>query len=92
VHFHPFYPLLHRPTFEESLDAKLHLYDHTFGSTILAVCALGSRYSDDPRVLYGGATSKQSAGWKYFNQIEFVLRKFVDSPSVYVLQVYSVRL
>ncbi|KIK55570.1 hypothetical protein GYMLUDRAFT_175457 [Collybiopsis luxurians FD-317 M1] len=87
-HFHDFYPLLHKPTFKESLAAKLHLYDRTFGSTVLAVCALASRHSDDPRVLYHNTTSKHSAGWKYFNQIEFVPKSFVDSPTVYSLQVY----
>ncbi|KIK59107.1 hypothetical protein GYMLUDRAFT_169950 [Collybiopsis luxurians FD-317 M1] len=86
---HPFYPLLHKPTFERSLAAELHLYDHAFGSTVLAVCALGSRHSDDPRVLYPGATSKHSAGWKYFNQIKFAPKSFVESPSVYALQVYA---
>ncbi|KIK55566.1 hypothetical protein GYMLUDRAFT_121143, partial [Collybiopsis luxurians FD-317 M1] len=87
-HLNPFYPLLHRPTFEKSIAAKLHLYDQTFGSTVLAVCALASRYSDDPRVLYGDMTSKHSAGWRYFNQIEFVPNIFLESPSVYALQVY----
>ncbi|KIK55564.1 hypothetical protein GYMLUDRAFT_1017968, partial [Collybiopsis luxurians FD-317 M1] len=87
-HYHPFHPLLHRPTFEKSLEAKLHLYDQTFGSTVLAVCALASRHSDDPQVLYDGTTSKHSAGWKYFNQIEFIPKSFVEPPSVYALQVY----
>ncbi|KIK68679.1 hypothetical protein GYMLUDRAFT_215462 [Collybiopsis luxurians FD-317 M1] len=87
-HFHPFYPLLHRPTFEKSLAAKLHMYDRPFGATVLAVCALASRYSADPRVLYDNTTSMHSAGWKYFNQIEFVPKSLVGSFSVHVLQVY----
>ncbi|KIK55513.1 hypothetical protein GYMLUDRAFT_47729 [Collybiopsis luxurians FD-317 M1] len=88
-HVHPIYPLLHKPIFERSLAAKLHLYDRTFGSTVLAVCALASRHSDDPRVLYDGTTSKHSAGWKYFNQIKFAPKSFVETPSVYKLQVYA---
>ncbi|KIK55514.1 hypothetical protein GYMLUDRAFT_175403, partial [Collybiopsis luxurians FD-317 M1] len=46
--FHPFYPLLHRPTFEKLLASKLHLHDQMFGSTVLAVCALASCHSNDP--------------------------------------------
>ncbi|KIK55568.1 hypothetical protein GYMLUDRAFT_248604 [Collybiopsis luxurians FD-317 M1] len=87
-HYHYFYPLLHKPTFGKLLAARFHLYDRTFGSVVLAVCALASRHSDDPRVLYGDMTSKHSAGWKYFNQIEFILKSFVDSPTVYSLRVY----
>ncbi|KIK64937.1 hypothetical protein GYMLUDRAFT_159957, partial [Collybiopsis luxurians FD-317 M1] len=87
-HFHPFYPLLHKPFFEKSLAHKLHLYDQTFGSTVLLVCALASRCSDDPRVLYSDATSKLSAGWKYFNQVELLPKMLATSPSVYTLQTY----
>ncbi|KIK55569.1 hypothetical protein GYMLUDRAFT_248605 [Collybiopsis luxurians FD-317 M1] len=85
-HYHPLHPVLHRPTFEKSLAAKLHLYDRTFGSTVLAVCALTSRHSDDARVLYDDTASKHSAGWKYFNQIEFIPKSFVEPPSVHALQ------
>ncbi|KIK55557.1 hypothetical protein GYMLUDRAFT_1017957, partial [Collybiopsis luxurians FD-317 M1] len=87
-HLHPFYPFLHKPSFEESLAAGLHLHDRAFGSTVLAVCAIASRDSDDPRVLYSDTTSKHSAGWRYFNQIEFVPISAFKVPSVYELQVY----
>ncbi|KIK55551.1 hypothetical protein GYMLUDRAFT_175484, partial [Collybiopsis luxurians FD-317 M1] len=87
-HYHPFHPLLHRPTFEKSLAAKMHLCDQTFGSTVLAVCALASCHSDDTQVPYDGTTSKHSAGWRYFNQIESIPKSFVDPLSVYALQVY----
>ncbi|KIK55525.1 hypothetical protein GYMLUDRAFT_175464, partial [Collybiopsis luxurians FD-317 M1] len=86
--YHPFYPFLHQSTFQKSLAAKLHLYDRTFGSTVLAVCAIASRLSDDPRVLYNHTTSKHSAGWKYFNQIELIPKSFLYSPTVCALQVY----
>jgi hypothetical protein len=35
--------LLHRPTFERSIAAGLHLIDPGFGAVVLAVCALASR-------------------------------------------------
>lgn len=43
-------PLLHRPTFEKHIADGMHKMNSTFGAVVLLVCALGSRYSDDPRV------------------------------------------
>ena len=43
-------PLLHRPTFERDIAQGLHERNATFGAVVLLVCAMGSRYSDDPRV------------------------------------------
>ncbi|KAJ7661669.1 fungal-specific transcription factor domain-containing protein [Mycena rosella] len=78
--------IVHRPTFEKSISDGLHLRDHRFGATVLAVCALASKNSPDPRVLldtYGG----MSAGWKWFQQIR---RPFsgpvVETASLYELQ------
>ncbi|KAJ7648436.1 fungal-specific transcription factor domain-containing protein [Mycena rosella] len=62
--------LLHRPTFEKALASGLHLVDHQFGSTVLGVCAVASKYSDDPRVLLEGTNTRLSSGWKYFCQLE----------------------
>ncbi|KAJ7601305.1 fungal-specific transcription factor domain-containing protein [Roridomyces roridus] len=62
--------LLHQPTFERSLADGLHLIDHDFGCTVLAVCALASRCSDDPRVLLEGTDTSLSSGWQYFSQLK----------------------
>ncbi|KAI0692333.1 fungal-specific transcription factor domain-containing protein [Cytidiella melzeri] len=75
-------PLLHRPTFDLNLKSGLHLQDNGFGAVVLIVCALGSRASDDPRVLLdversgaeknGTSDSEQtyhSAGWEWFDQV-----------------------
>ncbi|KAJ2936611.1 hypothetical protein H1R20_g482, partial [Candolleomyces eurysporus] len=43
-------PLLHRPTFEKEIAQGLHKQNATFGGVVLLVCAMGSRYSSDPRV------------------------------------------
>ncbi|RXW16420.1 hypothetical protein EST38_g9435 [Candolleomyces aberdarensis] len=43
-------PLLHRPTFEKEIAQGLHKRNATFGAVVLLVCAMGSRYSSDPRV------------------------------------------
>ncbi|KAJ7701541.1 fungal-specific transcription factor domain-containing protein [Mycena rosella] len=64
--------LLHRPTFERGLSAGLHFEDRRFGATVLAVCALAAKYSDDPRVLLEGTNTQLSAGWKYFRQLQLI--------------------
>lgn len=86
-----FFPLLHRPTFEKSITNGLHRRDHMFGATVLTVCALGSRYSDDPRVFLEGTDSLHSRGWKWFGQVQLIRRSFLERPSLYELQLYSVR-
>ncbi|KAK0462413.1 fungal-specific transcription factor domain-containing protein, partial [Desarmillaria tabescens] len=62
-------PLLHRPTFENSIAEKLHLKDQKFADVVIFVCAVASRYSDDPRVLFDGQHSAQSSGWKWVHQV-----------------------
>ncbi|KAF5349865.1 hypothetical protein D9758_014004 [Tetrapyrgos nigripes] len=61
-------PILHRPTFDRSVAEGMHLRNRNFGCVLLGVCALGSRYCDDPAVLAPEAP-EFSAGWKYFRQI-----------------------
>ncbi|KAJ4480243.1 fungal-specific transcription factor domain-containing protein [Lentinula aciculospora] len=89
---HPIYPLLHRPSFEHQVYVQnLHLTDRRFGAIVLAVCALGSRLTDDPRTLYDGSQDLRSAGWKYFGQIRLVRTSFtVAEPlSLYDVQLYA---
>ncbi|KAF5392117.1 hypothetical protein D9757_003201 [Collybiopsis confluens] len=69
-----FVPLLHRPTFQRGLDARLHERNRSFGELVLSVCALGARYSSDEEVFQSTvgidpAVREHSAGWKYINQI-----------------------
>ncbi|KAG6861935.1 hypothetical protein C0995_009885 [Termitomyces sp. Mi166 len=85
----PFFPLFHRPSFETSVVEGLHTQDPSFGATLLLVCALGSRYSDDPRVLYDGTTSTHSAGWKWFEQCSVIRRSFIPPPSLRELQNFA---
>ncbi|KAJ7021461.1 hypothetical protein C8F04DRAFT_267477 [Mycena alexandri] len=78
--------LLHRPSFEKSLASGLHLVDRQFGSTVLGVCAMAAKYSDDPRVLLEG-TNSLSAGWKYFCQLDPQRRTFLKPFTIYEAQV-----
>lgn len=66
----PLFGVLHSPSFRTSLADGLHLRDRNFGSLVLVVCALGSRYSDDPRVFLDGEYTEHSCGWKWFCQVE----------------------
>jgi hypothetical protein len=83
-------PLLHQPTFERSIRDHLHLTDHLFGASVLALCAVASRYSNDPRTILEGTDSLHSCGWKWFRQIKPFQRPINQIPSVYELQTYLV--
>lgn len=83
-------PLLHRPTFERFVRDNLHLNDHLFGASVLAVCAVASRYSNDARVILEGTDSLYSSGWQWFRQIKPFQRPISQVPSIYELQTYLV--
>jgi Fungal specific transcription factor domain len=83
-------PLLHRPTLERSISDKLHLNNCLFGASVLAICAVASRFSSDPRVVLEGTDSLHSSGWKWFQQIKLFQRPMSQDPSVFELQTYLV--
>lgn len=83
-----FLPLLHRPSFERSIAEGLHLNDDGFGGTVLLVCANGSRFSEDRRVVLEGEESFHSAGWKWFEQVHVVKKSLLSPPSLHDLQYY----
>lgn len=89
-HVNPFLPLLHRPSFETSVAKRLHFVDHSFGSTLLLVCALGSRHSEDPRVFIADAKTPHSAGWRWLEQVPLNRKSFVEKPSLRELQNHAV--
>ncbi len=83
-------PILHRPTFERDVRVDLHKHDQGFGSVVLLVCALGARFSNDPRVLLEGIKDQHSAGWKWFHQAHWVRRSLLVPPRLSDLQIASV--
>ncbi|KAJ3768252.1 fungal-specific transcription factor domain-containing protein [Lentinula raphanica] len=91
---HSIYPLLHRQTFERDVFVNnLHLTNKRFGGVVLAVCALGSRLSNDPRNLFDGTTDERSLGWKYYNQIRLLARtNFAEPPNLFEVQVLALAL
>ncbi|KAJ6589038.1 fungal-specific transcription factor domain-containing protein [Mycena capillaripes] len=78
--------LLHRPTFEKSLASGLHLVDQKFGSTVLGVCAVSAKYSDDPRVILEGTNTRLSSGWKYFCQLQHSRKPLMRSFTLHEAQ------
>lgn len=84
-------PLLHRPTFENAIRDGLHLHDTAFGATVLVVCALGSKYSEDPRVSLDIGDHFHTKGWKWYTQVEPLRNLLYSPPSLYELQLHAVR-
>ena len=84
--FNIYMPLLHRPTFLDKLRKGQHLGDAGFGCTVLLVCAVGARFSDDPRVLLKDPDedeqrSRHSAGWDWFCQVQDYKALFTFAPA-----------
>ncbi|SJL13472.1 uncharacterized protein ARMOST_16916 [Armillaria ostoyae] len=88
MYLNNFLPVLHRPTFDKSLREGLHYRNFQFGGVVLAACALGSKFVDDPRVLIDGEQSKSSSGWKWIYQVTSRRRSFpsLDPPNLYDAQ------
>ncbi|KAJ7235609.1 fungal-specific transcription factor domain-containing protein [Mycena haematopus] len=77
-------PVLHRPTFERGITEGLHLRDDGFAATVLVVCAIGSRWSLDPRMAEKGIT----CGWEWFEQVAQIKDPFFGQTGLYDLQYY----
>ncbi|KAK1231046.1 Gypsy retrotransposon integrase-like protein 1 [Marasmius sp. AFHP31] len=78
-------PVLHEPTFRKNVVEGLHHRNSHFGAVVLAVCAIGARYSDDPQVFFVPG-HPSSAGWKWFEQIHPIRRSMFEMPCLYELQ------
>ncbi|KAJ7890502.1 fungal-specific transcription factor domain-containing protein [Mycena olivaceomarginata] len=86
AHINLLLPLLHRPTFARALAAGLHLTNDGFAATYLLVCAIGARFSSDPRVLLDGNDNVHSCGWRWFQQLQPMRDPLGASPCLYDLQ------
>ncbi|KAL1744459.1 fungal-specific transcription factor domain-containing protein [Schizophyllum fasciatum] len=84
-------PLLHKPSFIGQLVARRHLTDEFFAPIVLLVCAIGARFTKDPRVLLDDSTSFHSAETsppKWFNQVQIVKKSMFTAPTLHDLQFY----
>ncbi|KAI0754385.1 fungal-specific transcription factor domain-containing protein [Daedaleopsis nitida] len=82
------FPLLHEPTFKKGIQDQLHLRHGGFGATVLLVCANGSRFTRDARVLLDDTDEFQSAGWKYYQPVESVRKVPLAPAQLHDLQIY----
>ncbi|KAJ4467872.1 fungal-specific transcription factor domain-containing protein [Lentinula aciculospora] len=100
-HINAYFLILHEPSFFRSVAQDLHHKDRHFGALVLAVCALGARFSDDGRIYEDGVganynmgstrgASEQSIGWKWIRQIQPVRRTFTAPPCIYEIQLYLI--
>lgn len=86
-----YWPLLHLPSLKKDVEEELYLRDPGFASVLLCICAIGSRYIDDERVFLDGRGERQTPGWKWFRQINVMRQSPWVTPSLYDLQLCSVR-
>jgi hypothetical protein len=87
IHYNVYSPLLHRPTIELNVRKNVHLRDTGFGELLLAICAIGARYLDDPRTRAPGQPPR-AAGWQWFNQICLPCRPLFSQPRLLDVQLY----
>ena len=84
-------PLLHEPTFEQCIKNGVHNRHGVFGGTLLLVCANGARFSDDSRIFLEGTDNTQSAGWKWFKQVQTHQKLIlIRPPRLYDVQLCAV--
>ena len=91
IHSNIYYPVLHRPTFQRSLDQGLHQRDREFGCLLLVVCAIGARFSDHPYVSDITAESTNNCMIRWLSQTREVMKKPFTSPAtLFEVQYYCV--
>ncbi|KAJ6495231.1 hypothetical protein C8R45DRAFT_1133546 [Mycena sanguinolenta] len=80
-----FLPILHRPTFDRSLNQQLHIVNDGFGTILLLVCALGSLYlaeSTAPPV------DGETLAWQCYDQVELCGHSLRRPATLYDIQAY----
>lgn len=83
-------PLLHRPSFMRSIAEGFHELDQGFGATVLLVCAIGCRYTDDPRVVHELSSSTSCTAWSLYNQVNRIRKQPYLPHSLHEIQIYPV--
>lgn len=83
-------PLFYRPLFQQSIIDGLHRKDASFALLVLLVCAVGSKFSGNPRT-YLDPDKPHSSGWKWFNQATDAHKAFLSLVTLYDVQFYPVR-
>ncbi|KAJ7642084.1 hypothetical protein FB45DRAFT_365352 [Roridomyces roridus] len=85
INIHPTLPVLNRTFLQRQVEDKLYLTDPHLEAVLLAVLAVASRFSDDPRVMIAGDTL--SCGWRFISQVRVIPN--LSEPTVYDVQFYA---
>ncbi|KAF9514626.1 hypothetical protein BS47DRAFT_1485011 [Hydnum rufescens UP504] len=64
-HVAPTLPVLDRRNFEDAFNRRLHMESSQLEALVLLVCAIGSTYSNDPRITSNSGNTPGD-GWRYF--------------------------
>jgi hypothetical protein len=88
--FNIMFPILHRPSFMRSIQQRLHEIDQGFGAVVLLVCAVGCRYTDDPRVVQVISPVSSCTAWKFFHQVNNIQKHHYLPHSLHEAQIYPV--
>lgn len=88
-HLNPYWPVLHRPTFNEWLNYGFHLHHLGFATVVMLVCANGAQFCQDPRVCFEPGR-RSSAGWGWFKQVDLSHNSLFAVPSLFGIQSYCV--
>lgn len=86
--FNIYYPLLHRPTFEQAIRDEVHVRDDGFCAVVLLVCANGSRWVEDDRLQRNRG---HPPGLHWFERAGCVTSVFLEKPQLHDLQALIVR-
>ena len=89
--FNVMLPILHRPSFVRSIQQGLHMVDQGFGAVVLMVCAIGCRFTSDPRVAQTISPASSCTAWRYFHQVNNIQKHHYLPHSLYEAQIYPVR-
>lgn len=85
------FPVLHRPSFTRSIKQGLHEVDQGFGAVVLLACAIGCRFTDDPRVVQTISPAASCTAWKFFYQVNSIQKHHYLPHSLHDAQIYPVR-
>lgn len=83
-------PILHRPSFVRSIRQGLHEVHQGFGAVVLLVCAIGCRFTDDPRVVRVISPVSSCTAWKFFHQVNSIQKHHYLPHTLYEAQLYPV--
>lgn len=84
------FPILHRPSFMQLMQQRLHEINQGFGAVVLLVCAIGCGFTNDPRVTQKISPDSSCTAWKFFHQANNAKKRHYLPHSLFEAQIYPV--